>query len=366
MDGLGTIYAAEVALVGDGHPVHDRIEATLRHAFTMETLSLDAVLLGRQPLPPVAVFCLGQLGRPEAHRITQALARGSSRALFIFPSYRHVQVELAYQAGADDCLMLPIDDALLIGGVRRALNEAVEGAWAELPEAEAQALRASRESFDAVLAAASAGQPLPLTQVTEACEKIQTSLGVSNVNRWLGALRQHHDNTYRHCMFVCGVLAYFAKSLGIAGDDLRELTVGGFLHDAGKAKIPLHILDKPAKLDPDEWALMRTHPSHSREILLRENGLTARIVRMAVHHHEKLDGSGYPDGLRGAQIDDAVRLTAIADVYAALAETRAYKAAMPAAQALDVMAGFKDHLDPHLLRAFRSFILDQSGGGDMS
>lgn len=104
---------------------------------------------------------------------------------------------------------------------------------------------------------------------------------------------------------------------------------------------------------------MRTHPEHSRAILLRESGLSEEIVAMAVHHHEKLDGTGYPDGLSGAQLNDHARITAIADVYSALIEERAYKPAMPPEKALEMMAGFKGHLDPDLVRAFRSFILER-------
>ena len=103
---------------------------------------------------------------------------------------------------------------------------------------------------------------------------------------------------------------------------------------------------------------MKRHPEHSREILLREHGLPDRIVGMAVHHHEKLDGTGYPDGLPSSRIDDPTRLTAIADVYAALTEPRAYKPPMPQEKALDIMDGFTGHLDMDLLRRFREFMLD--------
>lgn len=349
----------QIALIGDGHGMIDAVEPMLRRAYGTRTMTLDTALADETPLPAVSVFCLGRLQRRDATRIADAAMQKSTRPILLFPSYRLAQVELALEIGVAECMMAPLDEPALVASVRRALNAAAEARWSQLKPAETQALQASRASFGALMQAGADGRPLPLAEVNDACEDIHASLGVSNVGRWLDALRQHHDNTYRHSMFVCGVLAHFARSLGILGDDLRELTVGGFLHDAGKAKIPLPILDKPGKLDDDEWEVMRTHPSHSREILLREHGLTPRAVRMAVHHHEKLDGRGYPDGLSAAQIDDAVRLTAIADVYAALTEERAYKPAMPPEQALEIMAGFKGHLDLDLVRAFRTFVLDQ-------
>ncbi len=146
--------------------------------------------------------------------------------------------------------------------------------------------------------------------------------------------------------------------MGIGEGELHQLTVGGLLHDIGKSMISLEILDKPGKLDEREWRTMKTHPEHSRDILLREMGLERDVIAMVAHHHEKLDGTGYPDGLSGAQINDHVRLIAIADVYSALIDKRAYKGSMSKEDALDLMAKFKGHLDMDLLREFRSFVLD--------
>jgi len=137
------------------------------------------------------------------------------------------------------------------------------------------------------------------------------------------------------------------------------LTVGGLLHDIGKAKIPLEILDKPGKLDEREWQTMKLHPVYSNDILADESGLDAELVAMAVSHHERIDGAGYPNALSGAQKNDPVRLTANADVYSALIDKRAYKGSMTSEAALDLMGSFDGHLDMDLLRSFRSFVLDQ-------
>lgn len=172
---------------------------------------------------------------------------------------------------------------------------------------------------------------------------------------WIDALANHHNYSFRHSMFVCGTLTYFAHAIGIGGRDLKRLAVGGLLHDIGKSKVPLEILDKPRELDDSEWRIMRKHPAFSRQILLREHDLDPDTIAMAVHHHEKLDGTGYPDGLSGARISDSTRLTAIADVYSALIDNRSYKGAMTNEQALDLMDTFEGHLDMDLLRAFRTF-----------
>lgn len=354
----------QVALISDGNPAEPTVESILAMGFSSQTIKLSEALDFEGPLPQVAVFCLARLGGGEAARIGELCQRHAITPVFVFRSYKLQYVDAARELGGENCFVPPYDGGAIVAAVRASLNRAVEAGWSNLKATEERALRSSVVSFDSMLEAASAGEALPLEKVNQACENIQQSLGESNVDRWLGALQKHHNNTYRHSMFVCGVLAFFARSLGIKGDELKELTVGGFLHDAGKAMIPLAILDKPSKLDDEEWQVMRTHPEHSRTILLREHGLSERIVRMAVHHHEKLDGGGYPDGLSAGQLEDPVRLTAIADVYAALAEERAYKPAMPPEKALEIMAGFEGHLDMDLLRVFRQFVLDQTARGE--
>ena len=160
-------------------------------------------------------------------------------------------------------------------------------------------------------------------------------------------------------MFVCGTLSYFAHAIGIRGADLDHLTVGGLLHDIGKAKIALDILDKPGKLDEREWRIMKQHPVFSHDILSDKNDLDTDLVAMAVSHHERIDGTGYPNELSGAQINDHVRLTAIADVYSALIDKRAYKGSMTSEDALKIMKESKGQLDMDLLRTFRGFVLDR-------
>ncbi len=173
----------------------------------------------------------------------------------------------------------------------------------------------------------------------------------------MGSIEHYHDYTFTHCMFVCFTIVAFGEAIGIRNGDLPHLTLGALLHDIGKSRVPVAILDKPAKLDADEWRSMARHPELSREILSVEQSLERDIVEMAVHHHEKLDGTGYPDGLKGSEISDLVRLTAIADVYSALVDKRSYKPGFPPQKALEIMAEMKDTLDPDFVRSFTDFIM---------
>lgn len=139
--------------------------------------------------------------------------------------------------------------------------------------------------------------------------------------------------TARHSRSVAEIVERLARGLGWEGERLHEIFVAGLLHDLGKLSIPRKILDKPGPLDPDEIDIIRTHTYYTHR-LLTEAGFPTRIAEWASHHHERLDGKGYPFALAGNEIDEGSRLMAIADVFAALTEDRPYRLAMTPGEAL--------------------------------
>lgn len=145
------------------------------------------------------------------------------------------------------------------------------------------------------------------------------------------------DNTGEHCSRLAHLGVELGRALGLSAPELLALRRGGVLHDIGKLGIPDRILTKPGALDAQEWQLMRRHPTIGADLVggLRSMRLTAPIIR---HHHERWDGSGYPDGLAGAQIPLLARVFQVVDVFDALAWARPYKPALPLAQALAVLA----------------------------
>jgi putative nucleotidyltransferase with HDIG domain len=143
----------------------------------------------------------------------------------------------------------------------------------------------------------------------------------------------------------------FANLLGVRGRDLENVVAAGMLHDLGKSAVPHDILDKPARLDHAEWAVMRQHPHWGAQILAGSNW-APEIIDAVRHHHERLDGEGYPDGLSGARVPDLTRLVTIADVFSALIDKRAYKNKMSGQGAFEIMRGAEGHLDLDFVRAF--------------
>lgn len=154
----------------------------------------------------------------------------------------------------------------------------------------------------------------------QAVSKVADAIAEEGLSRWLDAVRRHHEDTYQHCLLVTGIAVDFGLSLGLAKPDIERLYSAAMFHDIGKAKIPLAVLDKPGRLDAAERALIETHPVAGFDLLKGTCGISAEILDAVRHHHEYLDGSGYPDALCGDNIADIVRVLTISDVFAALIE----------------------------------------------
>ncbi|APT31607.1 cyclic di-GMP phosphodiesterase response regulator RpfG [Methylobacterium phyllosphaerae] len=196
-----------------------------------------------------------------------------------------------------------------------------------------------------------ADQAPPPAVVESGADLVNQAIREAKVRNWLDVVANFDDVTHRHCLSVAGIAAEFARILGLSEADSRYLVKGALLHDIGKAKIPLAILNKPAPLTPLERKEMDRHPALGHAMLLTGDydALTLSVVRS---HHEYLDGSGYPDGLRGSQIPDLVRLITICDIFAALIEARPYKAPKSAPEAYAILRQMTAKLDVDLVRAF--------------
>tara|TARA_Y100001933_G_scaffold262522_2_gene320326 strand:- start:279 stop:1142 length:864 start_codon:yes stop_codon:yes gene_type:complete len=172
------------------------------------------------------------------------------------------------------------------------------------------------------------------------------------IRGWIEVMDLRHHETRNHTERVTRMTVAFARLAGVNPERLERIARGATLHDIGKIGIPDSILIKPGKLDPDEWALMQTHPDIGRELLEKISFLRP-CIDIPWCHHEKWDGSGYPRGLRGAEIPLAARLFAIVDVWDALTHKRVYKDAWPEEAVLDhIREQAGRHFDPGLVDIF--------------
>jgi putative nucleotidyltransferase with HDIG domain len=213
-------------------------------------------------------------------------------------------------------------------------------------------LKQAGQQFGALFRAAACGEAISRTVVEEATDSVMAAITDGGVRQWLEVVWSYDDATYQHCMLVTGLAAEFASSLRFSRNDQKHLIRGALLHDVGKAKIPLAILNKPARLTPEELEIMRTHAAAGYELLCQQGHYEPELLEVVLRHHEMLDGSGYPDGLAGGQIGDMVRLVTICDIYAALIERRSYKEPMPAARAFKILEDMGGKLERALVRAF--------------
>lgn len=152
----------------------------------------------------------------------------------------------------------------------------------------------------------------------------------------LAAIEIKDEDTTRHNLRVAGLAVAIGREMRVTGRSLQVLARSGLLHDIGKVAIPDAVLGKPGPLDEEEWQIVRRHPGVGVDIL----GRTAKLRREAeiVHaHHERMDGGGYPRGLRGIQIPLEARIIAVADTYDVLVTDRPYRKAYPAAAALRIL-----------------------------
>ena len=353
------IRQASIGVIYDSAQAYNEVADALAGYFSYRKASLKDYASDGALAAALNIFCVNVSGEATLQRLKGAIKRGPGEVLIVLPSYNSSHISELRQYTKAEYFVTPLDKGAFRGAVKAALNRPVEKAWAQLAPAQRTALQSAVVSFEKCFDQVAHGAPLPIDELSITCQHIRESAALGGLDAWIKALDNHHDYSFRHSMFVCGALSYFAHAIGIRGDELDQLTLGGLLHDIGKCRIPLEILDKPGKLDDREWAVMKQHPVHSRDILCNENDLDQHTAAMAVYHHEKLDGSGYPDGLAGGRINDHVRLTAIADVYSALIDKRSYKGSMTSEAALDVMITFEGHLDLDLVREFRSFTLDK-------
>jgi putative nucleotidyltransferase with HDIG domain len=276
----------------------------------------------------------------------------NAKAIFLTDKASHLQHTRARALGATDILDRPINGRELLtklwGDVASLSADAGNAAIRQSP-----AVAMAVDTLQSIFASACLGEPLNSPSIKSAGDAIVGHVEAQGLTAWIDTVRTHHSMTYQHCLLVTGLAVAFGQQIKISRADRQRLSFAGMLHDIGKARIPLAILEKPGRLDEDEMALMKRHPQFGLDALGTVPGLPAEMLDMVVHHHEYLDGTGYPHGLRANEISDLVRIITIADIFGALIERRSYKAPLPGAAAYQILLDMGPKLDKDLVRAFQ-------------
>jgi putative nucleotidyltransferase with HDIG domain len=278
--------------------------------------------------------------------------RGISEKLFVVQSHLRTMVAQAFALGATEVLFRSRDVVPKLAKIELAQRQMKSGL-----ESESSEVAKCAASFSSLFSAIGRGKPITLADAKKSTLEVINGIRQNGLNVWLDDVRRYHEGTFQHCLLVTGVAIAFGMDIKFSDADLMRLGLAATLHDVGKARIPLTILDKPGRLDQSEQAIMNRHPVIGYELLEPIPDMSPEILDGVRHHHEYLDGSGYPDGLTAPQISDLVRLLTISDIFAALVERRPYRAPMSKPDAYNVLCEMDGKLEAPLVKAFQSVVL---------
>jgi putative nucleotidyltransferase with HDIG domain len=342
----------KLSVVGDAHARPDELARQVANLFELDFQLLQSVL--RTSPQHHTLIDIDLNDEDQLLPLKNWLTRKPKdvKIIFVADKISRLHQARAYALGATAIVHRPVTAQSLLASLRDdggTFGSLAPTSHEELPPG----IAAAADALQSLLSAACMGTPIDSAAVESASNAIVDQLEAQGLPSWIELVRMHHSQTYQHCLLVTGVATAFGQHIGASHKDRQRLAFAGMLHDIGKARIPLSILEKPDRLDQDEMALMRKHPEYGLEALGANCALPPELLDMVVHHHELLDGSGYPDGLRGNEISDFVRIMTISDIFGALVERRPYKPALSGEAAYQVLLDMGPKLDKDLVRAFK-------------
>lgn len=328
----------------------------LQEKFTIAGERLDAASkLSQTPAAIVIRAELRDVDNIAAIKQRAGKLAKARKRIFLLEHTSHVCISQAYALGATLVLPSSVGRTKLLA----ALADPVDGPSPSSGDGleSDNAVETAATAIASMFTSVTLSQPLDVNGTKEAGRQIADRITRHGLTEWLTTVRRHHEGTYQHCLLVTGVAVDFGLSLGVGRTDLERIYSAAMFHDIGKAQIPLAILDKPSRLDAAERALIETHPAAGHAFLKAHEGISPEILDAVRHHHEYLDGSGYPDALCAESIGDIVRILTISDIFAALIEHRHYKPTMPRAEAYEVLCGMTGKVEKALVRSFKQVAL---------
>lgn len=247
---------------------------------------------------------------------------------------------------------VPEAPAVVPARPRPELSTAPASMGEELERA-TQVMQRSKRAVMSLFGEARLGKAIDAEQCLPLVEEVASSV-VRNPSALisLARLKTKDDYTYMHSVAVCALMVSLARQMGLDEAQTRDAGLAGLLHDIGKMAMPLDVLNKPGALTDDEFAIMRDHPTRGFEMLKEGAAVSEGALDVALRHHEKMDGTGYPGKLKGEEISLLARMGAVCDVYDAITSNRPYKTAWDPAASLARMAQWAGHFDPRVFQAF--------------
>ncbi|MFH1382753.1 MAG: HD domain-containing phosphohydrolase [Chloroflexota bacterium] len=302
----------------------------------------EEALARTQDITPHVILLNIALPETNSLEVTKRLKQAEASRLIpviLMTSHEEAEERLrALEAGVDDFLTKPVDAAELQARVKSLLKVKAYNDHISHYQQEVETEVARRTQ-----------------SLAKALEKIKIG-SLDTVYRLSRAAEYKDEDTGAHVQRMSHYSSAIARAIGSDDDFVESVLWAAPMHDVGKIGIPDRILQKPGKLEPDEWVIMRQHTTIGAEILKDASADFIKLAEaIALSHHEKWDGSGYPRGMKGEDIPLAGRIVALADVFDALTSDRVYRAAMPLEKAMGIVKeGRGSHFDPAVVDAFAS------------
>jgi len=220
-------------------------------------------------------------------------------------------------------------------------------------EAASRAINASKKAVASMFNDVRMGKAINTEAAMPIVEELTASV-IRNEGALISLVRlkTQDDYTYMHSVAVCALMVALARQLKLSEEETRQAGMAGLMHDLGKAAIPNEVLNKPGALTEEEFALVKLHPQRGHELLLQAQVKDVVTLDVCLHHHEKIDGSGYPHHLNNEEITLFAKMGAVCDVYDAVTSNRPYKAGWEPGLSLQRMAKWTNHFDESVFKAF--------------
>ena len=347
-----------ISVVTDAAQKRDAIRRWLDGYFELEFLQLDEV--EGVTLQPHLLLDIDFKDSPRLLELKEYLKRKpkGGKVVFVTDKGSRIQVVQAQALGATDIVHRPLEPNVLA----TRLSDDFVSISNDDPIRMVAGVGPALDALHHIFSSACLGTPLDAAAINRAGESIVAHIEEHGLRSWVDTVRKHHSQTYQHCLLVTGVAVAFGQHLGFSQADRNRLSFAAMVHDIGKARVPVAILEKPAPLSANEMIVLQKHPEFGLEMLQNVSGVGPDMIDIVIHHHEYLDGSGYPHGLSGSEISDFVRVATICDVFGALLERRAYKPPIPGDVAYQTLLDMGSKLDQDLVSAFSFASALQLGG----
>ncbi|HFD80422.1 MAG TPA: HD-GYP domain-containing protein [Gammaproteobacteria bacterium] len=281
-------------------------------------------------------------------RIIQKIASAGIRSVYIDTSRGKDVEEAPTLQEVDEALQAQLEQAANDGAAGERVSVASE-------RQRAQALfREATSVIRNLMEDTRLGKQVEVASMDPLAERmVQSVFRNHHALTGISRIKTKDEYTFMHCVSVAGLLVTFAREQDFSEEDIHQFAIGGLIHDIGKTMTPQEVLNKPGKLEADEFEIMKGHVEHSRDILEQTMGISQTAMDISLMHHERIDGSGYPLGLSGEAISLVGRMSAIVDVYDALTSVRVYKDAWEPTLALKKLIEWSpDHFDRELVQHF--------------